>query len=161
MVAKPLAAAPILTVTGLTAAERYREAVQRLTVHDHTGDPIPVTASFGLAVLESGESIESVIDRADRAMYAGKTAGRNCVRVSPSTHRTYGGCPWRSWAPPATPWLKTASGSVSAFTGSGFSMSTQVTGKGSNGVWPVLVSKLGRPSIASICRRPPAARFFR
>jgi two-component system cell cycle response regulator len=77
-------------VTGLTAAERYREAVQRLSVLDHTGDPIPVTASFGLAVLESGESIESVIDRADRAMYAGKTAGRNCVRVSPVTNRTYG-----------------------------------------------------------------------
>jgi two-component system cell cycle response regulator len=77
-------------VTGLTAAERYREAVQRLSVLDHTGDPIPVTASFGLAVLESGESIESVIDRADRAMYAGKTAGRNCVRVSPATQRTYG-----------------------------------------------------------------------
>ncbi len=78
------------SVTGLTAAERYREAIQRLTVLDHTGNPIPVTASFGLAVLESGESIESVIDRADRAMYAGKTAGRNCVRVSPSTQRTYG-----------------------------------------------------------------------
>jgi diguanylate cyclase (GGDEF)-like protein len=77
-------------VTGLVAAERYREAVQRLAAVDNSGSPIPVTASFGLAVLEAGESIESVIDRADRAMYAGKTAGRNCVRVSPSTQRAYG-----------------------------------------------------------------------
>ena len=78
------------SVTGLTAAERYREAIQRLTVLDHSGSPIPVTASFGIAVLEAGESIESVIDRADRAMYAGKTAGRNCVRLSPVTQRAYG-----------------------------------------------------------------------
>ena len=77
-------------VTCLTAAERYREAIQRMAVLDHTGDPIPVTASFGVAVLESGESIESVIDRADRAMYMGKTAGRNCVRLSPATQRAYG-----------------------------------------------------------------------
>jgi two-component system cell cycle response regulator len=77
-------------VTGGIAAERYREAVQHLTVLDGGGQPIPVTASFGLAVLESGESIESVIDRADRAMYAGKTAGRNCVRVAPGAQKSYG-----------------------------------------------------------------------
>jgi two-component system, cell cycle response regulator len=77
-------------VTGVVAAERYREAIQHLNTSDKTGAPIAVTASFGLAVLETGESIESVIDRADRAMYAGKTAGRNCVRVAPATQRTYG-----------------------------------------------------------------------
>jgi diguanylate cyclase (GGDEF)-like protein len=69
--------------TGALAAERYREAVQSLSVLDTNGRPIPITASFGLAVLEPGERPDSVIDRADRAMYAGKSAGRNCVRVSP------------------------------------------------------------------------------
>jgi diguanylate cyclase len=53
-----------------------------MTVLDTKGHPIPITASFGLAVLQSGERPDSVIDRADRAMYAGKTAGRNCVRIS-------------------------------------------------------------------------------
>jgi two-component system cell cycle response regulator len=73
--------------TGATAAERYRDAVEQMTVVDAQGDPIRVTASFGLAVLDPGETVDSVIDRADRAMYAGKTAGRNCVRISPGTQQ--------------------------------------------------------------------------
>jgi two-component system cell cycle response regulator len=76
--------------TGALVAERYREALQQMTVPDSRGAPIPVTASFGLAVLEPGENVESVIDRADRAMYAGKTAGRNCVRIAPAMQKTYG-----------------------------------------------------------------------
>lgn len=40
---------------------------------------IPVTASLGLARLGPNDSIESWIDRADRAMYTSKTSGRNRV----------------------------------------------------------------------------------
>jgi two-component system cell cycle response regulator len=68
--------------TSLVAAERYRASVERMVVSDSNGKPIPVTASFGIAVLEPNELPDSVIDRADRAMYAAKTAGRNCIRLS-------------------------------------------------------------------------------
>ena len=63
-------------------AERLRESVAAMVVPDAGGDPIPVTASFGLATAEVGDSLESVVDRADRAMYAAKTVGRNRVMIA-------------------------------------------------------------------------------
>jgi diguanylate cyclase (GGDEF)-like protein len=43
---------------------------------------INVTASFGVVSLDPEVSVEQSVDRADKAMYAAKTAGRNCVRVA-------------------------------------------------------------------------------
>ncbi len=63
------------------AAERLRMAVEALVVTDEVGEPIPITISVGLAMWRPGESIERLVDRADRAMYASKTAGRNRVSV--------------------------------------------------------------------------------
>jgi two-component system cell cycle response regulator len=61
-------------------AERVREAIQGCTI-GHAGITIPITASIGVATLSAGESLESLIDRADRAMYDAKSAGRNRVIV--------------------------------------------------------------------------------
>ncbi len=44
--------------------------------------PLHVTASFGLASHKSGESIEEVIERADKALYKAKKKGRNCLVMS-------------------------------------------------------------------------------
>jgi diguanylate cyclase (GGDEF)-like protein len=63
------------------AAERLRLAVEALVVNDEAGERIPITVSVGLATWHAGESIESLVDRADRAMYASKTTGRNRVSV--------------------------------------------------------------------------------
>jgi diguanylate cyclase (GGDEF)-like protein len=41
-----------------------------------------LTASIGVAQWLVGDSDESIIARADAAMYAAKAAGRNCVRVA-------------------------------------------------------------------------------
>jgi predicted signal transduction protein with EAL and GGDEF domain len=51
-----------------------------MVVSDGEGRTIPVTASFGVADFERGDGPDTIIDRADRAMYSAKTAGRNCVR---------------------------------------------------------------------------------
>jgi diguanylate cyclase (GGDEF)-like protein len=41
-----------------------------------------MTASIGVATLERGvENLDALIDRADQALYAAKSAGRNCVCV--------------------------------------------------------------------------------
>ena len=40
-----------------------------------------VTLSIGVAALEPKETVESLVGRADAAMYAAKAAGRNCVRL--------------------------------------------------------------------------------
>jgi len=59
-------------------AERLRCAVQVMAI-PHAGTPIAVTASLGVASFRPGESLESLVDRADRAMYMAKTNGRNRV----------------------------------------------------------------------------------
>ncbi len=49
---------------------------------DIDGDaPIRVTASFGLTLLASDVPVGTSIDRADKALYAAKAAGKACVRV--------------------------------------------------------------------------------
>jgi two-component system cell cycle response regulator len=62
-------------------AERLRTRIEQMTVDDAAGVRIPVTASLGLATLRAGESLEQLMTRADRAMYAAKAAGRNRVCV--------------------------------------------------------------------------------
>jgi two-component system cell cycle response regulator len=63
-------------------AERIRVAVEQTVVHTPTGHPIPLTISVGVAARQATESKDSLLDRADRAMYAAKTAGRNRVCVA-------------------------------------------------------------------------------
>ncbi len=66
---------------GRVAAERIRAGLERLSLACPYGRAIPVTASFGVAEFQEGESIEAFVDRADRAMYRAKSAGRNRVSV--------------------------------------------------------------------------------
>jgi diguanylate cyclase (GGDEF)-like protein len=58
------------------AAQKVREAIGRVAVN-HNGRKISVTASGGLAMIQSKEEAESLIQRADAALYAAKAAGRN------------------------------------------------------------------------------------
>ena len=59
-------------------AERLRELVEALAIEcgPHV---IRLTASFGIALLQGEDTFESVLQRADRALYAAKMAGRNYV----------------------------------------------------------------------------------
>jgi diguanylate cyclase (GGDEF)-like protein len=65
---------------GSQFAERVRRGIEELMILDGR-ERIDVTASVGLAVLRSGERVESLINRADRAMYAAKASGRNRVII--------------------------------------------------------------------------------
>jgi two-component system, cell cycle response regulator len=60
-------------------AERLRLSIcaQPLQAHGHSLD---VTASFGVADNDGAKKPEELVRAADEAMYAAKTAGRNCVR---------------------------------------------------------------------------------
>ena len=64
----------------LIAAERLRNAVE-LAVHKSGADALLVTVSIGVATFApTGHNYEAVLQRADRALYAAKAAGRNCTR---------------------------------------------------------------------------------
>lgn len=45
------------------------------------GGPIRSSASFGLALLDPELPVRASIDRADKALYAAKAAGKSCVRI--------------------------------------------------------------------------------
>lgn len=71
MPASPLASA-------LEVAERIRVAIERTTVH-HQNNPVPLTMSFGVVQVTSGDDLQAAIARADKALYQSKHGGRNRV----------------------------------------------------------------------------------
>jgi diguanylate cyclase (GGDEF)-like protein len=69
--------------TIVALAERIRAAVGALAVPDGAGGVIAATASIGVAAWSRGDSAETLIARADRAVYAAKAAGRDRVVLAP------------------------------------------------------------------------------
>lgn len=60
------------------AAERVRLAVEQAE-YQYESTPLHVTISCGAAPVLAGEDATSVVKRADQALYASKSAGRNCA----------------------------------------------------------------------------------
>lgn len=75
-----------------TSAEGARAMAGRLlaaTAEVRRADTPPYTVSIGIARLETKcEDAGAIIDAADRALYAAKKAGRNCVQVAPGAGET-------------------------------------------------------------------------
>lgn len=64
-------------------AERVRAAIQGGAVALEDGRSIALTLSLGCTILHAGDrDVQDVVDRADGALYAAKTSGRNRVRVT-------------------------------------------------------------------------------
>lgn len=57
-----------------------REGLANMPVH-YNNMLIGVTASFGVAPLDSDSSVEQCLDHADQALYTAKSAGRNCAQL--------------------------------------------------------------------------------
>jgi diguanylate cyclase (GGDEF)-like protein len=76
----------LLPETPLHGARRVAETLRREIAErpvPWSGEGLTVTASFGLAQTMPGEvSVQSVIARADQALYRAKDDGRNCVRIA-------------------------------------------------------------------------------
>lgn len=71
--------------TGRTVLERLREELSSMIYDGNGSEVIRVTVSCGLTLLDPDTPVEQSIDRADKALYAAKAAGRNCTIVwSPS-----------------------------------------------------------------------------
>jgi len=69
---------------GLQAAERIREKIEKMEIAS-IKTKSSVTVSIGVASLDSdfnpAQTLDTLIKRADQALYAAKSAGRNCVRA--------------------------------------------------------------------------------
>ena len=64
--------------TALAVAERLRAALDR-SLPAPNGRAVAYTVSIGVAMLAEGESVSSLLARADAALYAAKAGGRNRV----------------------------------------------------------------------------------
>lgn len=62
----------------LQLAERMRKSLEESEFAFY-GEDLQVTMTCGVAQYIKGDGIDSVIKRADKALYAGKDGGRNCV----------------------------------------------------------------------------------
>lgn len=62
------------------AAEKLRSAVET-SPFNFRGEPVRVTASLGVAVVQAGDSAEALFARADQALYQAKDGGRNNVVI--------------------------------------------------------------------------------
>jgi diguanylate cyclase len=66
---------------GLGILDRIRSELATIQ-HEANGKPsFTITVSFGLTVLDGDAPVEQSIERADRALYAAKTSGRNQIVV--------------------------------------------------------------------------------
>lgn len=65
----------------LDVADKLRQAVEHCGFH-YRGENVPITISCGIAEFRSEDGIDAVFERADRALYQAKDAGRNCCVVA-------------------------------------------------------------------------------
>ena len=76
---------PGVNATGASfAAERLRGIIEKHVFNSSQGS-VPVTISVGTASLTMKETAKTLIERADKALYLAKDAGRNCVSSSEET----------------------------------------------------------------------------
>lgn len=65
-------------------AQRICASVAQTPVALSKETALQITVTIGIATLQPGESLQSAVQRADDALYIGKTAGRNRVQTSDS-----------------------------------------------------------------------------
>jgi hypothetical protein len=70
----------------VAGAERARRAIEARELHAPNGEPINVTASFGVASFPSTAGVETLVAAADEALYRAKREGKN--RVATATEPT-------------------------------------------------------------------------
>jgi eukaryotic-like serine/threonine-protein kinase len=74
------------SATAVRAAEALRAAVRESPIDTRSG-PLTVTVSLGVAALQQGDDVPTVLARADAALYRAKSAGRDQVCVDPGSER--------------------------------------------------------------------------
>jgi diguanylate cyclase (GGDEF)-like protein/hemerythrin-like metal-binding protein len=74
--------AVIASMTDAAGAARLAEKLRALMEVTHLGPVDAMTASFGVAEMRPDDTVESMVRRADEALYQAKSGGRNQVRCA-------------------------------------------------------------------------------
>lgn len=78
------------TQKALSVLDKVRSVVGR-TPFKFKGSPVQITLSFGLASFGAEDSVESVFERADKALYQAKDNGRDQCVIADEDHSQEGG----------------------------------------------------------------------
>jgi diguanylate cyclase len=68
------------TAEARTVAEKIRQEISQLGFHFHD-HPVSITASCGITAFTGDDTPDGAFDRADKALYRAKEAGRNCCII--------------------------------------------------------------------------------
>ena len=63
--------------TGMNIAQKLRTNIENMNI-DTVGK---ITASFGISEVQTGDTMEDSVSRADKALYLAKKSGRNCIKT--------------------------------------------------------------------------------
>ncbi len=80
------------TDQALTVLDKVRAVIGK-TPFKFKGSPVQITISFGLASFGPEDSVESVFERADKALYQAKDQGRNRCVIAEGDHTKDSGAP--------------------------------------------------------------------
>jgi diguanylate cyclase (GGDEF)-like protein len=72
----------IIENTNLDDCIELAESIQQTMLQKERFDGREVTCSIGIAINTNGLTFDSVLDSADRALYAAKSQGRNCIQAA-------------------------------------------------------------------------------
>jgi diguanylate cyclase len=77
----------VLLLTSTTAenasklVEKMRKGIAAISLH-FKGEPVNLTLSAGLTETRTGDDVESIYERADKALYKAKNSGRDCQIIA-------------------------------------------------------------------------------
>jgi diguanylate cyclase (GGDEF)-like protein len=77
----------ILSNTALDEAAKQADML-RMYIADHPIVNIPLTVSIGVTVMQKGDTVLNILERADKALYMAKNNGRNCIYTSDNIAHT-------------------------------------------------------------------------
>jgi len=66
------------------AADRFQAAVQTTTLTAPDGTDLSLSVSIGAAISDSSSTVDSLMAKADTALYKAKEDGRGCWRLAPN-----------------------------------------------------------------------------
>ena len=72
----------LLPTANLEQTAKIAEKIRHAIDSHKTNETPHITASFGVTEIRKNDTLDEAINRADRALYDAKDAGRNCVKIN-------------------------------------------------------------------------------